>query len=204
MEHQRAITGTGFWLNLVKRLIHSISPFWFDSSRVIWIILQSYIIFNIYANVLSIFCTHYRRNCKKTSITVTHNVLLFILLGVTLVLGCRQRVIKTQWFFRSKSPGLPSPGLRPGLAAHPPARRRLQGAHRADLPGWTAVQRQWRCQHRGRHQWRHQQPRTQRHRPPPTLAGPGHGHPACGHQAFCHHADHEVEDPQASYYQAAD
>ena len=69
---------------------------------VIWIILQRYIIFNIYANVLSIFCTHYRRNCKKTSITVTHNVLCLCVLAVTLVLGCRQRGIKTypydSWF----------------------------------------------------------------------------------------------------------
>ena len=34
------------WLNLVKRLINSISPFWFVSSLVIWITLQRYIIFN--------------------------------------------------------------------------------------------------------------------------------------------------------------
>ena len=35
----------------------------------------------------------YRRNCKETSVTVTSNVLCLCVLGVTLVLGWRQRGI---------------------------------------------------------------------------------------------------------------
>ena len=46
LVYQRGNQRDSFWLNLVKRLIHSISQFWSDYSLVIWITLQRYIIFN--------------------------------------------------------------------------------------------------------------------------------------------------------------